>query len=524
MKRKKKLICFVLILFTFIFYTWMAFQIPYTHDDWDWGLPLGIQHLFSADINSRYAGNLIEVMLTRSFLLKSIFMGAVFAAIPFFASELTGLCLNMEHGEENAISVQLCTFAIANFALLSLPADVWCQTNGWVAGFSNFVVSGLAMLVFWYLIAGYTVDDKAEHNRRGYSPWRKWMRILLLFLFGLVMQLFLENLALFFLCCSLVFACFSVIRKRKACLPAFALLAGNIAGLFVMFSSSIYQSLWNTGYAIGEYRQLMYDKSQPLQVFLSEAAHRFFGEFVPVIIGHHSLLTGTIAALLVLICLHECRCQIHDKWPAVGKLLLCFVNVVFAVYYIYGYLRSVPAFIMDVPSLHIGIDIAFLCLITCEIFILFKGRQLMLPLYAVWFSAFLMMAPMVAINTVGPRSYYTTTLCLIVFCQILLGSYLLESGRTILIIGLPVCLVLFLAFAMHMGKIYEAIGIVTRQRYEIVREAEKGRPASICMPEYPFKQYLWVPDPNGEPRISYFREFYGIPESVELTFESHMKK
>ena len=54
----------------FFVYLWVAAQIPYTHDDWDWGLQLGMQHLLSADINSRYTGNLIEVMITRNTALK----------------------------------------------------------------------------------------------------------------------------------------------------------------------------------------------------------------------------------------------------------------------------------------------------------------------------------------------------------------------------------------------------------------------------------------------------------------------
>ena len=66
----------------FVFYLWMAAQTPYTHDDWDWGLDIGIQHLLTADINSRYAGNLIEVLLTRSVFLKNLVMGLVFTALP----------------------------------------------------------------------------------------------------------------------------------------------------------------------------------------------------------------------------------------------------------------------------------------------------------------------------------------------------------------------------------------------------------------------------------------------------------
>ena len=47
-----------------VFYVWLAAQIPYCHDDWDWGLQIGIQQLLTANLNSRYVGNFIEVVLT----------------------------------------------------------------------------------------------------------------------------------------------------------------------------------------------------------------------------------------------------------------------------------------------------------------------------------------------------------------------------------------------------------------------------------------------------------------------------
>lgn len=37
-----------------IFYIWMAAQIPYTHDDWDWGLPVGWTQLITANLKRVY--------------------------------------------------------------------------------------------------------------------------------------------------------------------------------------------------------------------------------------------------------------------------------------------------------------------------------------------------------------------------------------------------------------------------------------------------------------------------------------
>ena len=72
------------------FYLWVAAQIPYTHDDWDWGLEVGMQHLLKADINSRYVGNLIEVIITRSVILKTLIMGMILTLIPVSITIIVG--------------------------------------------------------------------------------------------------------------------------------------------------------------------------------------------------------------------------------------------------------------------------------------------------------------------------------------------------------------------------------------------------------------------------------------------------
>ena len=73
------------LLAWFAFCLWLAAQIPYTHDDWDWGLSNGIEQLLTASINSRYVGNLIVVALTRSVLLKDLVMALTFTLLPVAA-------------------------------------------------------------------------------------------------------------------------------------------------------------------------------------------------------------------------------------------------------------------------------------------------------------------------------------------------------------------------------------------------------------------------------------------------------
>ena len=86
--------------------------------------------------------------------------------------------------------------------------------------------------------------------------------------------------------------------------------------------------------------------------------------------------------------------------------------------------------------------------------------------------------------------------------------------------GLAVCLVLALVAGVRWGHIYADIGAVSRERNAMLAQARRGEVASVTLPAYPHPEALWYPDPNNEYRVPYFREFYGIPDGVEVSFES----
>ena len=192
-------IIWILFACSLAFYIWMAAQIPYCHDDWDWGLPIGIQQLLTANLNSRYAGNFIEVALTRSLFLKDLTMGLVLALLPYSTAALV---TRVFYGTEWKTRLLL-PMLMGNILMLTVPLNIWQQTFGWVAGFSNFVVSAL-LLVFWQLLLIRFRD--AEKTTL--------LRSVLLFLFGVVMQLFLENVTVYVMAVTTI-ACISPLRRKQ---------------------------------------------------------------------------------------------------------------------------------------------------------------------------------------------------------------------------------------------------------------------------------------------------------------------
>ncbi len=499
------------LVFLLVFYLWTAAQIPYTHDDWDWGLEMGVEHLLTADINSRYAGNLTEVIITRSTVLKTLVMGLVFTLIPAAVTVFACKLLAAKESKPSDL-LMVSVFFFSNLMILLLPKDVWQQTNGWVAGFSNFVVSGLALLAYFLVL----LDFDLHKNNTDRPRWKS----IGLFAFGLAMQLFLENLAVYFLLFS-VFFLIARCKQKEIVRRMIPLLLGNLLGMMIMFSSSIYSSLWNTGYAIGTYRHLMYDAAKPLHVFVLQAGIRYLGVFVPQIVGHDGILMGCIAGLMAI--------AVVMKKKKLAAVILSAFNVVFCIYYFYSFFQGNPFESMQrdfgytvLRPVVTGIDCLFVVFVGAEAIVLFRENgRLLFWLLAIWLSPFFIMGPMLLINTVGPRCFYTTDVCFVLFGGILLCWIASKKPISHIAVMSVIFLLAVSVLCVSWIKIYEPIGKHSRERERMIEAVVSGGGSRIRFSEYPNEEYLWLPDPVDKDswRVPVFKEFYHIPETVEIWFD-----
>ena len=226
-----------------IFYLWLAAQIPYTDDDWDWGLPVGIQQLITASLNSRYAGNAMVVLLTRSVVLKTLVMGTAFFLLPLTLSGIfTRHCGPEEENRKTFL------FLVSNVLLLSMERIIWKQTYSWVAGFCNYVVPMVFLGIYLQRMMD-LLEDRMQP-----ASLLKCGGLLLM---CIVMQLFIENFALFMVLLS-AYLCLVCWKKQgKISAGWLCMLCGNIIGLGIMFSSPIYTRLFGGGAAVGGYREII---------------------------------------------------------------------------------------------------------------------------------------------------------------------------------------------------------------------------------------------------------------------------
>lgn len=216
-----------------LFYIFIAFCVPYCHDDWDWGLDVGITQWLHATLNSRYAGNFFVIIMTRSELVKTAVLALTMFLIPLL---ICRICDRQR---------SLAKYLFANALMLIIPQFMWQQTFGWVSGFANFVVPA-ALTLFLVLIM-----ERSIHSSRGLY----WLCLPLAVAEGL----FSENLTLYALAAFLIFTVVCAIKTKRVNVFHIAMTASAAVSCVIMFSNSIYDALLSDGRALGGIRELVID-------------------------------------------------------------------------------------------------------------------------------------------------------------------------------------------------------------------------------------------------------------------------
>lgn len=493
-------IIWILFACSLAFYIWMAAQIPYCHDDWDWGLPIGIQQLLTASLNSRYAGNLIEVVLTRSLFLKDLTMGLVLAFLPLSAAVLVTRVFYGTGWKTHLLFPVL----LGNILMLTVPLNIWQQTFGWVAGFSNFVVSAL-LLVFWQLLV------IRFQNAEKATP----MQLMLLFLFGAVMQLFLENVTVYVMAVT-TFFCVSPLRRKQWKHPLFSLWFGNLLGTVIMFSSSIYGTLMTTGTAVDGYRALSFDRGENPFVVLFRFFRRFVILYPNLLWIKNTVLCCTILVFLILLHLAGRKQRLRLLWCTIDVFFFCYTLC----YRFFGEIRLPSQWWTNVLSAFLAI-LFFLAVLVQTLKMFIDRKPLRNVLLFCWISAPAVIVPMIVITSIGPRSFLTSDLFLAEFAMLLAIIYMDETEQPVNK-GITAVLALVLGVLwIRFGIVYAEIGATDRRRLQEIHAARNGMADSLLLERFPNGEYLWQTDPNYEEkeRIRFYREFYQIPDSVDLWFE-----
>lgn len=209
-------ILFVLLYTIFYF-------VPYTADDLRWGSFYGERRMQRHFYNygGRYLGYMLSLALTRSVILKSVFMSAVTAGMVCYVEK---------------ISRQKCAFYIT-LILIAVSAPVMLrQSVAWLSGFVNYTVSVLLALIFIDYIYKVFRGEETKDTKSG---------IALFAVLGFASALLVEHFTLY---CAVIAAGLMIYvkaKKQKIQIKNFTYLAGVLAGAVLMFSNSAYIKIFS---------------------------------------------------------------------------------------------------------------------------------------------------------------------------------------------------------------------------------------------------------------------------------------
>ena len=487
-----------------LFWLWLANHTPYGLDDWQWGVSIGLEQLKTASLNSRYAGNALEVVVSRSKVLKTLLLGSMETLTPLFSVLLVQHWRETK-GEKTANDRFLALLLVmANLVYLTLPREVWAQTFGWVAGFSNYGFSAFLLVVSQgILLSG---REPGKRHSLGY--------LIFSFFIGLITQLVLENITIFMVGLAVFAALIQLLSYRRCSLVTIAFLIGVVSGALIMFSGNIYRSLLTTGHTEGVGRYLSFSVDMKLPELIPFLYYRAL-YLLPGNLWGNNWLVCTVIAL--------CIAAAAKNTQPILKFVITGICLCFALFFILNrFVGPIENYIprwSDVLSQRL--HFLFFWLILFFVGICFRKEKTKRNiLIFLWILSPLAIAPMVAVTSIPGRCFLPSAVFLGEFCLLLLQQEAEEFSNLLQKIGMIALGAALLAFSMRMMVIFGSLGKAERQREALINGARETKAFSLYLPDYPYEYDHFITEPlKGGGQILYFREFYQIPDSMELLFD-----
>ena len=456
------------ILF-FIGFFLISLLFPYTGDDWVWGTyKLNLETITNLsvdlELNGRYIGNIIAIILTRNIVIRGLVMSLVMTLLLRIINRCTG-------GKKY----------LDIFLLVCIPACVFKQVIPWSAGFANYMVSTLVL--FW--IIDLLLNNKEEHY-------------MLAFLLCFIGSLFLENNTIFILGFTIFLNVRYYIKNKKINkLYLFAFL-GSAIGTFIMFSHPSYIRTVN-----GDNKARYIGQQDNLVI------HNYFYNFMLYGVNANYVIFALLEIVLFVHAFKKDR--LTNK-----RLTLFIISYVFLLYIVFT--ESFPALYEKV---YFNGIVATLFLITLMLIFhdLFKKKK---EFNYFWYGVLLCMfitGPLIIVNTIGPRNFFIVYL---IIGMITIKIYNDLFKNTDLFNKIMKGILVFLVgyYIVIFGRINYANQ--EREKYIYDHRCE----GTIYVARLPHHKYIWWPDfeyKYGDYYSKYYIKKHNLSNRIIFIFEDYDK-
>ena len=499
-QRKQMLILFGVFTFVLLF---LFYIFPYTRDDWAWGSSIGIDRMMDLfrDYNGRYGGNLAEILLTRSPILKAVISALV----------LSGIVLLMVPKGRNRISLSL----LAMCFVMLIPLAVFRQTIAYTAGFSNYVIPTLFMLFFIRYFKDMYEKDKVQDL--SFNPYHTVPVALL----ALISCLFMEHITLYLTALSFIILVYSRIKFKKIFAVQVGFFAGSLLGSVLMFSNGAYWNVLNgsdgyrhigttassvSGSAIGS--EQAGTAAETTGNYAEDIVRSIFTEnfFFNIILG---------IAVIVLIKKNHGKLK-HKSIMYAGNISGVLLIGLTAI-------NTISLFAENLNiqfNLHFYINIFLICIyillvIACFVtLILAAFSQDKITGHKLLFivgSLIVLNIPLILVNPVSPRCFFPAFILMCMFIIECLNR--LTLNRRVSYLGAGILIIAFIILFSIYIPIYKG----EIDRVNMVKNKVADGQNVISIPNLPNEDFVWIITPESGTKWEYrYKKYYDIPEDIKL--------
>ena len=496
-KKNWKLYLFYAFIFVFLFI--LSYYFPYSNDDWVWGSKIGIERFENGfkDYNGRYLGNTLVLVLTRSNILKSLFMTITYFGIGYLIKKIV-------NKNNNGIMI----FSILMLFLIN--RCVFRETIVNTSGFINYTFNMFLVLIFIAYIKD--VFEKADFKE-------KWYNLILLFLLGISSTLFMEHITTYLLVLCFALCVYSYIKYKKIPKSYLIYFAGVIIGSIIMFSNGAYMHVVKG--------DDFYRTVTTKQSMIVTMARNYFNK-----IQNNAFSLNLITNLVVSILMIILTCKFIDnnkisKWKKYFLELLNLISIFYSVFLIVG---NYFDFDIVTGSSHyfVGFMTAIYCLALLLIILLiffdkknYFDKVVGYKLLFYMGSVVTVLIPLLVLTPVGHRCSLPALIFYILFASELYNLLIKDKNGHISKV-LFTLLIIVLSSYLH---IYHSVYLSNNERYEIVKKQVDDGINPIYIRSTKYDKYIWKNNPVSDAFDKAFLLFNGfdVKANVEVLKPDDLK-
>lgn len=464
---KKILIGFFVLLLYILMYILPVFGDDLLHGS------VGNGFFFMPSVNGRYLGNFFGINLSSSVFLRVIVKGTISIIIVYLIKLITG---------NNKKVLFLIPFSL----FLFMPKEIFRQVIALTSGYGNYVMPTLGILLVIFIFF-----KKNNNENKLLTP--------IFLILGIINSLFVEHITIYNLLLS-IFMLLVAIKNKKQRLLYSVYLLGSLIGTYVMFSNPVY-----------------------LSSFLGTDNYRSISKINDILkkissIVNEAYLSNYLLMFFQFIIIYVLTKNTNSKHKKIVNAITVF-NCIFIIYYILTFLNpSWELFTNNTIYFNTLFAILFFLNTFLLISVLEIRKEIKNKLLIYLISYVITLSPLLFVNPVGPRCYFTSYIFMILYIvEVLL--YLDEKN----VINIEkyekfICIIVIAQFVYYFS-IYGKIYVTNKKQINDIMYNINAGKTEIKLQPLPYMDYLHGADMCDNYVKSVFKKYYRIPENIELIQE-----